>query len=292
MATRGRDPGASATDGRKPVLAFLLLASFMLGFMAAVFALGIRSTVGKAAGPEHYVSTFAGLLPFGYAFGAGMVASVNPCGFLMLPAVLGYYLGIAPTPGNRPADVTFADLGRGILFGLLVTLGFVALFAAIGAIFAAGGTAVIRLFPWLGLSVGILMAALGAWLLLTGRTLGLVWASRIAPPKGRGIGSALLYGVAYGAASLSCTLPVFLVVVATSLASQGFWPSLGQFTSFGLGMGAVITAVSLSAVAFRGAVSHALRDMIPHVHRLSAIFLAGAGAYLIIYWVVLGDIFD
>lgn len=296
MSAGERNCDAPATGGGKPVLAFILLALFMLGFMAAVFALGIRSTVGKATGPEHYVSTFAGLLPFGYAFGAGMVASVNPCGFLMLPAVLGYYLGTSPAanaaPNKRPADVTFADLGRGILFGLLVTLGFVALFAAIGAIFAAGGTAIIRLFPWLGLSVGILMAALGGWLLLTGRTLGLAWASRIAPPKGRGIGSALLYGVAYGAASLSCTLPIFLVVVATSLASQGFWPSLGQFTSFGLGMGAVVTAVSLSAVAFRGAVAQALRGMAPHVHRLSAVFLAGAGAYLIIYWVVLGDIFD
>ncbi|MSQ25574.1 MAG: cytochrome c biogenesis protein CcdA [Dehalococcoidia bacterium] len=289
MATGGRDPSPSVKQGGKPVLAFLLLAVFMLGFMAAVFALGIRSTIGKATGPEHYVSTFAGLLPFGYAFGAGMVASVNPCGFLMLPAVLGYYLGTAP--GDHPADVTFADLGRGILFGLLVTLGFVALFAAIGAVFAAGSTAIIRLFPWLGLSVGILMAALGGWLLLTGRSLGLAWASRIAPPKGRGLGNALLYGVAYGAASLSCTLPIFLVVVSTSLASQGFWPSLGQFTSFGLGMGAVITTVSLSAVAFRGAVGHVLRGMAPHVHRLSAVFLAGAGAYLIIYWVVLGDIF-
>lgn len=290
MATGGRSPGPSAKDGGRPTLAFLLLAVFMLGFMAAVFALGIRSTIGQATGPEHYVSTFAGLLPFGYAFGAGMVASVNPCGFLMLPAVLGYYLGISPT--EHPADVTFADLGRGVLFGLLVSLGFVTLFAIVGAIFAAGGTAIIRLFPWLGLSVGVLMAMLGGWLLLTGRSLGLAWASRIAPPAGQGLRSAFLYGIAYGAASLSCTLPIFLVVVATSLTNQGFWSSLAQFTSFGLGMGVVVTAVSLSAVAFRGAVAQALRGMTPHVHRLSAVFLAGAGAYLIIYWVVLGDIFN
>ena len=32
-------------------------------------------------------------LPFGFAFGAGMVATVNPCGFAMLPAYLGMYVG-------------------------------------------------------------------------------------------------------------------------------------------------------------------------------------------------------
>ncbi len=40
-----------------------------------------------------WVSDLAGLLPFGFAFGAGMIAAVNPCGFAMLPAYLSLYLG-------------------------------------------------------------------------------------------------------------------------------------------------------------------------------------------------------
>jgi hypothetical protein len=31
-------------------------------------------------------------LPFGYAFVAGMIAAVNPCGFALIPAYLGSYL--------------------------------------------------------------------------------------------------------------------------------------------------------------------------------------------------------
>lgn len=31
-------------------------------------------------------------LPVSYAFGAGMLASVNPCGFIMLPAFAAFYL--------------------------------------------------------------------------------------------------------------------------------------------------------------------------------------------------------
>ena len=39
------------------------------------------------------VSQLAGLLHVGYAFGAGMVSAVNPCGFAMLPVYLSLYLG-------------------------------------------------------------------------------------------------------------------------------------------------------------------------------------------------------
>src|SRR3990170_297595 len=40
-----------------------------------------------------WLGNVADLLPVGYAFGAGMVSTVNPCGFALLPAYLGLYLG-------------------------------------------------------------------------------------------------------------------------------------------------------------------------------------------------------
>ena len=44
--------------------------------------------------------------PLAIAFGAGMLATVNPCGFAMLPAYLGYFLGLedARTRTRRPAS--------------------------------------------------------------------------------------------------------------------------------------------------------------------------------------------
>ena len=47
------------------------------------------------------VSNIANLIPLGYAFGAGMVSSVNPCGFAMLPAYLGLFVGIRDLQGCR-----------------------------------------------------------------------------------------------------------------------------------------------------------------------------------------------
>ena len=41
----------------------------------------------------NWMTAISLLLPFGYSFGAGMVSTVNPCGFSMLPAYLSLYLG-------------------------------------------------------------------------------------------------------------------------------------------------------------------------------------------------------
>ena len=43
------------------------------------------------------LDNFATNLQFGFAFAAGMVATINPCGFPMLPAYLGLYVGNVAT---------------------------------------------------------------------------------------------------------------------------------------------------------------------------------------------------
>src|SRR3954451_18569282 len=75
----------------------------------------------------NWIAALALLLPFGYAFGAGMVAAVNPCGFVMLPAYLSLYLGLREADfASRPAAERIV---RGLAVGGSVSLGFILLFA-------------------------------------------------------------------------------------------------------------------------------------------------------------------
>ena len=75
------------------------------------------------------------------------------------------------------------------------------------------------------------------------------------------------------------------MVVGGSLANQGLLAALGQFIGYALGMGTVLIAVTVGAALFRETVSRLLRRVVPPVHRVSALFLMGVGAYLIYYWV-------
>ena len=238
-----------------------------------------------------WLGNVADLLPVGYAFGAGMVSTVNPCGFALLPAYLGLYLGrhsarFAQAPAWRRAI-------QALLVAAAVSAGFVVLFGLAGIAIAATGTLLIRAVPWIGLAVGLLLAAAGIWL-LTGHTLytGLAerLAARLGDPRRMGARGFFGFGLAYGTASLSCTLPVFLTVVGSGFAVRGFVAATTQFLSYALGMGLVIAALTVGLALFTGAVVGALRRTLPYFSKLSAVLLLLAGAYIVYYWLTTGQL--
>jgi cytochrome c-type biogenesis protein len=284
-STSLREKAKETTNERRPLTEkrWLLLLSF--GVPAAVVAIALILLLRVQNDAESAVANFAALLPVGYAFGAGMVASVNPCGFFMLPSYISYHLG-TEDPDFYRASVA-SRLGKSVVLGGVATAGFVVIFALVGSVIAAGGQWLIRVFPYAGVAIGALMVGLGLWLLVTHRTLGIMAASRVTLDRQRNLRNVFLFGIAYAIGSLSCTLPIFLVVVGGSLASQGVAASFGQFVSYALGMGLILVAVTIGSALFQGSVARWLRRAIPYVHRASALFLVAAGAYLVYYWLFL-----
>jgi cytochrome c-type biogenesis protein len=280
-----REKAMETNNGRRFLMEkrWLLLLSF--GVPAAIVAIALILLLRVQTEAESAVSNFAALLPVGYAFGAGMVASVNPCGFFMLPSYISYHLG-TEDPDFYQASVS-SRLGKSFLLGGVATAGFVVIFAVVGTVIAAGGQWLIRVFPYAGVAIGALMVGLGLWLLVTHRTLGIRAASRVTLDRQRNLRNVFFFGIAYAVGSLSCTLPIFLVVVGGSLVSEGIAASMGQFVSYALGMGLILVAVTIGSALFQGSVARWLRRAIPYVHRASALFLVAAGAYLVYYWVFL-----
>jgi len=166
-----------------------------------------------------------------------------------------------------------------------VTGGFLLVFASVGAVIAAGGQWLIRVFPFVGLIVGFAMVALGIWILAADKTISILATSQLALDRERTLGNAFLFGLTYAVGSLSCTLPIFLAVVGTSLTGRTVLGALGQFIGYALGMGVVILFVTLGAALFRRALGRWLRLVTPYVHRVTALFAIGAGTYLIYYWI-------
>lgn len=254
------------------VVAFVLPALLVVGMLFLLIT--IRS------GLEGAVANLARLLPVGYAFAAGMVASVNPCGVLMLPTYVLRQLG-----GERREKPVPRRALRGLLIALVVTTGFAVIFGLAGGIIAAGGQWLVTVFPYAGLLVGAGMVGLGIWLLATHRTLGILAAGRVSIKPSRSVGNAFLFGIVYAVGSLSCTLPIFLAVVGSSLVGGNLLGALSQFLWYALGMGTVIVLVTMATALFQQTVTQGLQRMAGHVHHISAMFLVGAGAYLIYYWV-------
>jgi cytochrome c biogenesis protein CcdA len=219
-------------------------------------------------------------LNLAFAFTAGMFATVNPCGWAMLPSFVSYYLGSREAGfEDRPLA---SRMREGLVLGLLVTAGFLAIFGTAGIVISAGLRAIVKWMPLASLLVGAGLVLLGLYL-LAGKSLPLSLPIPQVDLHSRNPKSVLLFGVAYAFASLSCTLPVFLVVVSASLTAAGLAGSAAMFLSYAAGMAVVLMSVAVGAALLKGTVAEWFRGLLPYVHRIGAVLLVLAGAYLILY---------
>jgi cytochrome c biogenesis protein CcdA len=216
------------------------------------------------------------------AFLAGSVATVNPCGFALLPAFISLYIGdLDGAPHSASTRVL-----RGVGVGAVVTAGFMLVFGAIGLPIAFGATALTKAFPWAAILVGVALVGLGVYQ-LSGRQLSFAFDSRISPGEGRHVRSMLLFGAGYAVASLGCTLPAFLAVAGGTLTSNGPLAALLAFVAYAMGMGTVLMAVSMGLALLQSAALVRMRRLSAHVGRASGILLILVGAYVLYYWLTL-----
>lgn len=173
------------------------------------------------------------------AFGLGVLASFNPCGFAILPGFVTYYIGSAEGQDNSSPK----RIARGLFLSLVATLSLVLLFTLLGLVFIVTGQSVLSIFPWNQLIIGLLLLSLSIFLLVTKRSLGIEKTHRFIEHLKVSRGRSFWFGLAYGIGSLGCTIAPFLTVSANSLASNSIVSRLVQFASFGLGMGVVIIAI-------------------------------------------------
>ena len=218
--------------------------------------------------------------PIGLAFAAGLVATVNPCGFAMLPAYLSYFMGLE---GAEDDEVTSAGVGQALKVGAIVSLGFLAVFGTTGLLINAGVRSIIDWIPYVALGVGVLMVILGI-AMFRGYQLSIGFMKVQGGTGSRDKRSVFTFGVSYALASLSCTLPVFLSVVVGSIASANFISGFLTYIAYGVGMSVLLMALTLAVAFAKQGLVRRLRSMLPHVQKISAVFLVVAGIYITWFW--------
>jgi len=219
--------------------------------------------------------------PLAYAFGVGMVATVNPCGFAMLPAYLSFFLGLEGAGDDARTDVL-----RAVTIGATITAGFVTVFGLLGLVFTALSVSVQSTIeswlPWVTIGLGLLLLVLGAQL-LRGKALNL----RIPTPSkavdDRQLASVFVFGVSYALVSLSCTIPLFLAVVSTTFTDKNFTSGVATYVAYALGMGVVLVTLTVALALARQSLVRTIRRALPYVYKVSGALLVVAGAYLAYY---------
>lgn len=221
-----------------------------------------------------------------YPFSLGLVAAFNPCGFALLPAYLGYFIGVEQSKDATPASGAQAlgAMMRAIGVALTLTVGFVAVFGAFGLLFEtvlSQGT-VLEHIGYVTIAIGVAMALLGLWM-LAGRAVNVRLPKISRGTGGRGLGSMFMFGVSYAVASLSCTIGLFVAAVASSFSADGVANGTANFVAYGVGMGAVMTFLTLALALARSSVVPAMRRMFRWINPISGVVLIASGVYVANY---------
>lgn len=210
----------------------------------------------------------------GLAFGAGLVAALNPCGFAMLPAYLALVV--------RGEDVgRRAAVGRAVTATAAMAAGFLAVFGGFGILTVSAAATVQRYLPYVTLLIGITLVALGIWLLagreitvLRGAARGARWA-----PTAR-LGSMFTYGISYAVASLSCTVGPFLAVTAAALRGGSILKGMTVYIAYAGGFTLVVGVLAIAAALASSSAVERMRRIVPYVNRISGALLLVVGIYV------------
>ena len=226
-----------------------------------------------------------------FAFSAGVVSAVNPCGFAMLPAYLGLYMSTSIY--EKDSTHYGKMILKGLFIGCCVGLGVLSLFLFVGLITGFALNFIRSIMEWVGLLLGVGLITIGIWLMNGGRLYTGLTArigQSIGNPTQISLKGFFLFGVSYGVASLSCTLPIFLSVVGINLNGSSIYDSMMQFALYGAGMGAMILFVTLSMAILKGVMIRYIKLALPYVERIGFFLVVLSGMYIVFYWMTIGGV--
>jgi cytochrome c-type biogenesis protein len=215
-----------------------------------------------------------------FAFGAGLLATVNPCGFVMLPAFLS--LQVAPD-GAEPRSLArrWTD---GLNVGVVLSSAFSAVLVSAGVILALGLRSLIDVIPWLVVLVGGALIIAGI-AVLRGHHAGVrIRGAFSAVERARSPRTKVAaFGAGYAIASLSCTLAVVLSVAGQATAGDAL-RFAAVFAAFATGSFSALLALSISVAVADGIVARAMKRLGPAMQAISGTMLIVSGLYLIVFW--------
>lgn len=202
----------------------------------------------------------------------------------MLPAYVGFFVG------TDTEVATASRVRRALVVSAAMTAGFVTVFGAVGLLVQTLASSIDDHLSKVTVVIGVVLVLLGIYL-LSGRELRFNGPKIQKGGRERTFMSMYLFGVSYATASLSCTLGPFLVALTPTFRNSGVVSGMAAFVSYGVGMGMVITVVTVAVAFAQQTFVTRLRRFGARVNRIAGALLVLAGAYVAWYgyWEINGD---
>lgn len=236
------------------------------------------------------ISTFSTGTVLVFAFFAGLISFFAPCAMPLLPAYISFYLGSISGDSEDKTGIIHP-----FRLGLTGALGIIVFFGLIGAILSAIGISAAPYFVNFKPVIAIILILLGISIYrgysldrgLLGKIARKVMKNENSPGLGS-YGKVFLFGAGYGAASLGCTLPLFLGIVLYPLTGGAFVAALATFLVYSSAMGLMMLLTTLLVARSKEVVLTEMTGSMVRIKRASGAVLVLVGIYLMYYYLVYG----
>ena len=270
-------------------LAITSIITIIIGFLAFYTDIFTNTYIDQilriSSQGSNVLSNTLDIFNLGYSFIAGVLAAINPCGIVMLPAYLSLYV----YSNSDDNDITTSKKIRNSLnIILFVGVGFVALFSLSAVIVSLSSELVGDLIPFLSILLSMLILYFGIGELkgeqiFSSKISSL--SSKIGNPKNTNPIGFILFGVSYGLASVGCALPIFISVVTKSINSQSNQRIFLDFISYSLGMLSVIAILTAATFISINSTKKLNTFFRKWSYLVFGIFLTFAGIFMLSYWI-------
>ena len=214
---------------------------------------------------------------FAYSFMLGVLAAVNPCGFVLLPAYLLYFLGI-------DSDNKQAPVQRALVVSAAVSSGFLLVFIIIGTISRLFTQWIELNAKYAGLLIGLALVVMGVAMLAGWKPSFIT--PTIAGQRDRSLRAMFVFGIAYAVASIGCTIGFLTTAIFGSIGVHGFASGVISIVLYGAGMALLVSTLTVTLAVAKGGLLRVLRNGLRYMDKLAAGFIVLTGLYLSWYWYV------
>jgi cytochrome c biogenesis protein CcdA len=227
------------------------------------------------------------------SFIRGLVAAVNPCGFILLPTYLMYFLGIQRHDAASAIGVQRASVRRALLVSAAVSAGFL-------AVFFVAGLVSWRFTSWIDANSKYATVGIGIALIVLGVSMLFGYRLPFTAPEVKGAGhdrtlrAMFVFGVAYAVASIGCTIGLFIATVFSASERDGVLAGVANMVAYGAGMALLVSALTIALASANTGLLTLMRRSLRYVDRVAAVFVVMSGTYLLwyFYWVDLREVGD
>lgn len=223
------------------------------------------------------------------SFIRGLVAAVNPCGFILLPTYLMYFLGIS----NGAAGTQKASILRALKVSGAVSAGFLSVFMVAGVISYNFTSFINENAKYATGVIGVALIVLGV-MMMRGYKPPFMTPQIKTGEKDQTIRSMFIYGVAYAVASIGCTIGLFIATVFSTSSRDGVVAGVGNVVAYGAGMALLVSALTIALAFANTGLLKFLRKGLGYIDRIAAVFVVLSGIYLLwyFYWIDIREVGD